>query len=166
MQLLSPSWEMGLSSHGAVRTYGGGSSSAQDQLKNVQLIQVFDAAFVAILGDGSVVTWGSADDGGDGSSVQDQLKNVQLIQVFDAAFVAMLTDGSVVTWGDPRHGGDSSSVQDQLKNMQQVQASYGAFAAILEMSLSSHVGERTMLATAVPSSFCRHLGERVCRHMG
>ena len=38
------------------------------------------AAFAAILGDGSVVTWGSADHGGDSSAVQEQLKNVHQIQ--------------------------------------------------------------------------------------
>ena len=37
-------------------------------------------AFAAILGDGSVVTWGDADCGGDSSGVQDQLKNVQQVQ--------------------------------------------------------------------------------------
>ena len=34
-------------------------------------------AFAAILGDGSVVTWGDARHGRDSSAVQDQLKNVQ-----------------------------------------------------------------------------------------
>ena len=38
------------------------------------------AAFAAILGDGSVVTWGDAAKGGDSSAVRDQLKNVQQIQ--------------------------------------------------------------------------------------
>ena len=36
-------------------------------------------AFAAILGDGSVVAWGSSD-GGDSSAVQGQLKNVKRIQ--------------------------------------------------------------------------------------
>ena len=38
------------------------------------------AAFAAILGDGSVVTWGDAECGGDSRAVQGQLKNVQQIQ--------------------------------------------------------------------------------------
>ena len=88
-------------------------------------------AFAAILGDGSVVTWGLADDGGDSSAVQDQLKNVQQIQASFGAFAAILGDGSVVTWGSAAHGGDSSAVQDQLKNVQQIQARGGAFAAVL-----------------------------------
>ena len=49
-------------------------------------------AFAAILGDGSVVTWGVPDYGGDCSAVQDQLKNVQTIQATDRAFAAILGD--------------------------------------------------------------------------
>ena len=93
--------------------------------------QATSTAFAAILGDGSVVTWGQADRGGDNSAVQDQLKNVQQIQASAGAFAAILGDGSVVTWGDAAAGGDSSAVQDQLKNVQQIQANKAAFAAIL-----------------------------------
>ena len=57
------------------------------------------AAFAAILGDGSVVTWDHAEYGGDSSAVQDQLQNVQQIQATRNAFAAILGDGSVVTWG-------------------------------------------------------------------
>ena len=89
------------------------------------------AAFVALLGDGSVVTCGDDQVGGDSSAVQAQLKNVQQVQASRRAFAAILADGSVVTWGDARYGGDSSAVQDQLKNVQQVQASDRTFAAIL-----------------------------------
>ena len=89
------------------------------------------AAFAVVLGDGSVVTWGSASAGGASRAVQDQLKNVQQIQASDSAFAAILADGSVVTWGDADFGGDSNAVQDQLKNVQQIQASSSAFAAIL-----------------------------------
>ena len=60
----------------------GGDSSAglQDQLKNVQQIQATEEAFAAILGDGSVVSWGRDRVGGDSSAVQDQLKNVRQLQ--------------------------------------------------------------------------------------
>eukprot|EP00439_Symbiodinium_sp_Y106_P008321 s90_g1.t1 len=88
-------------------------------------------AFAAILGDGSVVTWGSTRSGGDSSSVQDQLKNVQQIQASSGAFAAILGDGSAVTWGAHSHGGDSRAVQHQLNNVQQIQATDYAFAAIL-----------------------------------
>ena len=37
---------------------GGDSSAVQDQLKSVQQIKSSRTAFAAILGDGSVVTWG------------------------------------------------------------------------------------------------------------
>ncbi|OLQ06604.1 putative E3 ubiquitin-protein ligase HERC1 [Symbiodinium microadriaticum] len=88
-------------------------------------------AFAAILGDGTVVTWGEPESGGDSSAVQDRLKNVHQIQANDSAFAAILGDGSVVTWGRPGMGGDSEAVQHQLKKVQQIQASDGAFAAVL-----------------------------------
>ena len=75
------------------------SSEVQNQLKNVQQIQATQAAFVAILGNGSVVTWGDCQYGGDKSEVQDQLKNVQKVQACDSAFAAILADGSVVYLG-------------------------------------------------------------------
>ena len=89
-----------------------------------------DHSFAAILGDGSVVTWGDADCGGDSSSVQDQLKNVHEIQAANAAFAAILGDGSVVAWGTRRYGCDSSTVSHQLKHVQQIQSSSQASAAI------------------------------------
>ena len=46
-------------------------------------------AFAAILGDGSVVTWGDAEKGGDSSAVQDRLKDVQQIQRTGEAFAAI-----------------------------------------------------------------------------
>ena len=55
-------------------------------------------AFAAILGDGSVVTWGSSHEGGDSSAVRDQLKNVQGIQ---ATMYAMLRSGGM----DPSSAG-------------------------------------------------------------
>jgi len=84
----------------------------------VQLIQAY-RAFAALLGDGSVVTWGSALHGGDSSAVQDQLRDVQQIQTSGFAFAAIRGDGSVVTWGNAYDGGDSSAVQDQLRYAQQ-----------------------------------------------
>ena len=121
----------------------------QEQLKNVQQIQANPKAFAAMIGDGSVVTWGHAPCGGDSSSVQDQLKSVQQIQASCAAFAAILPDGSVVTWGLASHGGDSSSVQDQLKNVQQIQASCAALPASWEMGLSSHGEMQPSVETAV-----------------
>ena len=70
------------------------------------------SVFSAILGDGSVVTWGSSASGGDSRAVQDQLKGLQQILASDRAFAAILTDGSVVTWGSSAFGGDSRAVQD------------------------------------------------------
>ena len=53
-------------------------------------MQASDHAFAAILGDGSVVTWGDAAYGGDSSEVQGQLRNVQQIQASRSAFAAIL----------------------------------------------------------------------------
>ena len=92
---------------------GGDSGSVQEQLKNVQQIQAAERAFAAILGDGSVVTWGRRDYGGDNSSEQDLRKNVQHIQASNGAFAAILGDRSAVTWGDKRFGGDSRFVQNK-----------------------------------------------------
>eukprot|EP00439_Symbiodinium_sp_Y106_P073288 s28_g13.t2 len=97
------------------------------------------AAFAAILGDGTVATWGDARSGGDSNAMQAQMKTVQQIQATWAAFAAILGDGSVATWGHAGNGGDSSVVQggdssggrDQLKIVRQIQATYVAFAAIL-----------------------------------
>ena len=88
-------------------------------------------AFSALLGDGSVVTWGAAEFGGDSSAVQAQLRDMQKIQAAVGAFAAVLGDGSVVTWGSAGWGGNSSAVLDQLCIVQQIQASERAFAAIL-----------------------------------
>ena len=104
------------------------------QVLQVNLVQVCGAhhAFAAILGDGSVVTWGSAQFGGNSRVVQDQLENVHQIHATQDAFAALRGDGTVVTWGDAGSGGDSSAVQERLKNVQQIQGSDNAFAAILK----------------------------------
>ena len=67
-------------------------------------------AFAAILGDGTVVTWGDAECGGDSSAVHSQLHNACRIQATQRAFAAVLVDGSVVIWGDAAHGGDLTPV--------------------------------------------------------
>ena len=76
---------------------------------------LIDWALAAILGHGSVVTWGHAKKCGDSSAVQEQLKTVQQIQASAGKFAAFLGDGSVVTRSHANCGGDSSAVQDQLR---------------------------------------------------
>ena len=107
-------------------------------------------AFAAMLGDASVVTWGSASHGGDSRAVQDQLKHVQQIHGTGAAFAAILGDGSVVTWGPVISGGDSSAVQHQLKNVRQITATGYSHALLpfLTMALSCH-GEILTVAVTV-----------------
>ena len=62
------------------------------QLKNVKQIHATRTSFAALLGDGSVVTWGGAygNFGGDSSDVQHQLKNVQRIQPLDTLLLPFL----------------------------------------------------------------------------
>ena len=50
------------------------------QISEVQISSTQTTSFAAILGDGSVVTWGYMRFGGDSSAVEEQLKNVQHIQ--------------------------------------------------------------------------------------
>ena len=111
---------------------GGDSSEAQDQLRSVVQINATQRAFVAILGDGSVVTWGDLESAGDNSTVPNQLRSVRQVRpTGGGAFAAILEDRSVFTWGKPDYGGDSSQVQDKLSGVQQVAAAFSAFAAIL-----------------------------------
>ena len=93
-----------------------------------------ECAFAAILGNGSVVTWGCAEYGGDSSGVQDQLQSVLCIslciQRSVRAFAAIRADGFVVTWGGAACGVDSSAVWDQLHDVQHMHASFFASAAV------------------------------------
>eukprot|EP00439_Symbiodinium_sp_Y106_P080529 s604_g19.t1 len=80
--------------------------------------KVGGVAFVAVLADGSCVSWGAAGFGGDIEigTVQEQLKDVQQAVTNGPAFAAILGDGSVLTWGESGRSGDSSSLQEQLNN--------------------------------------------------
>ena len=80
----------------------------------MQQIEACCEAFAAILGDGSVVTWGDPCLGGDCTDVQDQLQNMQQVQASYHAFAAVRGDGSVLTWSSPHDRGDSRGVQDHL----------------------------------------------------
>ena len=79
-------------------------------------------AFAAILGNGTVVSWGDPMEGGDSSAVHEQLKHVKAVQATCAAFAAIKEDGSVVTWGEFSVGGDSQAVQSELRDIVEIQA--------------------------------------------
>ncbi|CAE7416259.1 HERC2, partial [Symbiodinium sp. KB8] len=89
-------------------------------------------AFAAILGDGTVVTWGHDAHGGSSTAVRPELKNVKQVQATGSAFAALLADGSVLAWGNPECGGDCSSVQERLVNVKRIEAGFHAFVAILD----------------------------------
>ncbi|QNV07250.1 Ig-like domain-containing protein [Shewanella algae] len=93
-----------------------------------------NGAFAAMLGDGSVMTWGGAIFGGDSSAVAGQLSSgVSKIYTGGMSFAALKDDGSVVTWGDPDSGGDSSSVAGQLSSgVNDIYDNWMGFAALKE----------------------------------
>ena len=143
---------------------GGDCSDVEDKLKDVQQSQATSDAFAAILGHGSVVTWGH---------------EVQQIQASTFTFAAILGDvpspniaaktnvdgechslvqdgqgaralpsekvgllchscrwvSSDVTWGAEGSGVDCSGVEDQLKDVQQIQATSDALLPFWEMGL-------------------------------
>lgn len=112
-------------------TWGYSDQPVRNQPINVQQIQGSTHAFAAIMGDGSVVTWGNPEHGGRSEAVRDQLRNVQQLKATNGAFAAILADQTVVTWGNTKFAADCTRVRDQLKGVQQIQASGAAFAAIL-----------------------------------
>lgn len=93
-----------------------------------------NGAFAAMLGDGSVMTWGGAIFGGDSSAIAGQLSSgVSKIYTSGMSFAALKDDGSVVTWGDSERGGDSSLAAGQLiSGVSDIYANWSGFAALKE----------------------------------
>ena len=58
-----------------------------------------NAAFAALLADGSVVSWGHEDCGGDSSSVSSQLYDIVHIAGSFSNFAAIRSDDVVISWG-------------------------------------------------------------------
>eukprot|EP00913_Durusdinium_trenchii_P004594 g4266.t2 len=106
------------------------SSSSPPDVTEVLEIQSTPFAFSAVKADGSVVTWGRAEEGGDSAHVQEQLEQVTQIQATEHSFAALRADGTVVSWGDADFGGDSSHVQAQLHGVRCIQRTSRAFAAL------------------------------------
>ncbi len=96
----------------------------------VDNIYATNDAFAALRNDGTVVTWGSVNDGGDSSAVQDKLTDVNEIYSNNSAFAALKSDGSVVTWGNSARGGDSSAVTNELINVTKIFSNNYAFAVL------------------------------------
>ena len=106
-------------------------SMVNHQLKDVKEITASHSAYAALLGDGSVVTWGEPKGGGDSEAVKDQLHNVKEIAYTSGAFAALREDGSVVSWGNVQCGSDSRCVQDQLYDVRLLKgAGSSCFSAI------------------------------------
>eukprot|EP00439_Symbiodinium_sp_Y106_P080548 s955_g19.t1 len=101
----------------------------EEELHDVQQLVATRFAFAALLGNGTVVTWGKAAFGGRGK--QEQLKRVELLRASMGAFAAIRDDGTVVAWGLPSAGGDAGPVQHQLQHVRDIAAASTGFAALL-----------------------------------
>ena len=66
-------------------------------------IQASQAAFAAILEDGSVVTWGPSHRGGDSRSVQGQLRNLGSWSAFLFYIISYLSANILMLCFTPRH---------------------------------------------------------------
>jgi len=120
---------------GSVEVWGplGLENMPAPKLSGVRELIASAFSFAALMGDGSVVTWGLTQTGGDSSSVQAQLKGVQQIVSTGFAFAALTGDGCVLSWGTVDDC-SSSDIQDQLRlrpsGVRQVAANSYAFAAL------------------------------------
>ena len=75
------------------------------------------SAFAALKSNGSVVTWGTKDEGGDSDSVHGKIQSgVSKVFSNKTAFAVLKSDGSVVSWGNRRNGGDFSSASLDLQS--------------------------------------------------
>lgn len=94
-----------------------------------------NSSFVALKQDGSVVTWGNAEDGGDSSRVADHLSgNVTKIYSNGKAFAARKADGMVVTWGSVIAGGNSTvTKQEGNSTVELVNVSGNLASGVLEV---------------------------------
>ena len=117
------------------RTIGSTELRDQDVLTAIlsHSIYIYSTAkaFAALMGDGSVITWGQVDKGGDNSASQALLRE-KVNQIFSTAgaFAALRDDALVVTWGDENCAGDSHRVQEQLSgDVEQIFSTHHAFAA-------------------------------------
>ena len=119
----------------------GGVTDLPDALdgKEVASVVANEAAFAALLTDGSVVTWGQGSYGGDSSYVAsaldgtDDAKDITSIVASGNGFAALRADGSVVSWGSGLLEDDMDGIQSTLDgdvDVVKIIANDGAFAAI------------------------------------
>eukprot|EP00659_Diplonema_papillatum_P005646 gene5646-8611_t len=118
-----------------VRTWGdpaagGDSATVADSLSGVQSVFGNEAAFAALKLDGSVVAWGSEQNGGR-MMAGGIPEAVQDVAASSNAFAALSVTGKVYTWGSGAGGGNSSTVAAKLASgVASVFANPGAFAAL------------------------------------
>jgi len=110
--------------------YGGDSSHVQSQLKNVKMIVSSRYAFLALLGDSSIVTWGGQYD--IHQEIQPRLHNVQMVFSNNFAFAALLGNGRVISWGEEYYGGNIlTQFKPNYTHVKMIFSTQRAFAALL-----------------------------------
>jgi len=119
--------------NGPIR-YGGDSSHVQSQLKNVKMIVSSRYAFVALLSDSSIVTWGGQYDTRKiHEQIQTRLYNVKMIFSNSFAFAALLGNGRVISWGEEYYGGNIlNQFKPNYTNVKMIFSTKKAFVALLD----------------------------------
>jgi hypothetical protein len=86
----------------------------------------------AVKSDGSVVTWGTAENGGDSSAAQANLQDIVRVVGNGRAFAALTATGGVVSWGKGSYGGaiPGELVADLASGVVSIHHTDRAFAAL------------------------------------
>ncbi|CAJ1335763.1 unnamed protein product [Effrenium voratum] len=102
--------------------------------QGIQEVASTKLAFAALTTSGSVITWGSSDDGGNSEGVAGLDEGVLQVVGNGRAFVALKTGGKLVVWGNAEAGGKPPpEVCDQLRSgVVSVARTQEAFAALKE----------------------------------
>ena len=121
------------------------------------------SAFAALKDDGSVVTWGSSEQGGDSSGMTDRLSS-GVDTIFSAAsvFAALKEDGSVVTWGTHSRAVTAGGGRSARSGVDTIFSANSAFAASRTMAPWSPGATPTEALTAAvwPIGYLRHRQDR------
>ena len=102
--------------------------SNSNELSNIISVESTIGGFAALKADGSIVTWGYANEGGDSSSVsQDVSSGVSNIFSNKFSFAALKDDGSVITWGKNCCGGNSNPSEISGGSLENVSKIFSTF---------------------------------------
>ena len=103
--------------------------------RKVVAVAATSAAFAALLGDGSVVSWGHPHHGGDSSSVSCELYNIRHIAGCWNAFAVIRDDNVFLCWGNRMY--DGFARPQKLRNVLQLCGGEHNFICVHDDSLNS-----------------------------